>query len=473
MTIEDIRELVASDETRTLELKKTTGELKNGMHTACAFLNSDGGWLIFGVESKSLNIIGQQVTDNTRREIAQALSGLEPTEYVSVEYIEVPDRRGYQVIAMYFGGWKIGKKPSTYQGRPYYKVESTTKIMPREMYDDRIRAYRPNHYAWESQLADNVDIADLDRDRIQGCIRLGAEGGRVPASALSDPIELVLSQWRLLTDSKPNNAAALLFSKKVSHYMQFRLRMARFVGTDKNEFYDNQRVEGNFFELLDAGMAFCFKHLSLSGKIVELKREEHLEIPYPALREALINALCHRHWEDYNLTNSIAIFDDRIEISSPGKLPPQITPETIKLPHNSFPYNPIIAETLYKSTFLENWGSGGKRIIDACQDRGLEIPIWHEESGFVTIIFKRPMFSATKSEGINEGRSEGINLTIRQQRILDIIKENPTVNIAEIAIMIGVSVSTIEREMSKMSTYLRHTGSKKRGTWVLVNLSEK
>lgn len=76
MTINDIRTLIASDESRTLELKKSTGELKDGMHSACAFLNTDGGWLIFGVTPKSLKIVGQKVTDNTLREIAQALSGL-------------------------------------------------------------------------------------------------------------------------------------------------------------------------------------------------------------------------------------------------------------------------------------------------------------------------------------------------------------------------------------------------------------
>ena len=79
MTSEEIRRIIEGDETRTLELKKSTGELKEGMHSACAFLNTDGGWLIFGVTPKSLKIVGQEVTDNTRREIAQALNGLLPT----------------------------------------------------------------------------------------------------------------------------------------------------------------------------------------------------------------------------------------------------------------------------------------------------------------------------------------------------------------------------------------------------------
>ena len=74
MDIEDIKRIIAGDETRTLELKKTTGELKDGMHSACAFLNTDGGWLIFGIAPTSLKVLGQVVTDKTRQEIANALT---------------------------------------------------------------------------------------------------------------------------------------------------------------------------------------------------------------------------------------------------------------------------------------------------------------------------------------------------------------------------------------------------------------
>lgn len=60
VTIDDIRTMIVSDESRILELKKTTGELKDGMHSACAFLNTEGGWLIFGVTPKSLKIVGRR-----------------------------------------------------------------------------------------------------------------------------------------------------------------------------------------------------------------------------------------------------------------------------------------------------------------------------------------------------------------------------------------------------------------------------
>lgn len=258
----------------------------------------------------------------------------------------------------------------------------------------------------ERLAADGVKMVELNENLIRNGIRRGIDGGRIPESALYEPTRDILAKWKLLKNGIPTNGAVLLFSDNIDEYPQFTLRMARFVGTDKNMFRDNQRAEGNFFQLLDAGVAFCFKHLSLSGRITNhsLEREERLEVPYHALREALINALCHRHWERYNLTISLAIYDDRIEIASPGMFPPQITSENIKEPHESFPHNLKVAEALYRMTYLENWGSGARRIMDACKAQGVEEPMWCSDGGFVTITFKRPYFKTSTIETDKEDK---------------------------------------------------------------------
>ena len=397
MTFEELQRLIADDENVHLELKKTTGELKDAMHTACAFLNGTGGWLVFGVTPKSLKILGQEVTDSTRQEIAQALSGLEPAVSVEIQYIDVPDRPVNKVIAMYFEAFVWGKAPYTCHGSPYYKVESTTKLMPRDMFEERLRANKPNYFAWERQAADHITIEDIDEKLIRGALRLGVEKNRMPATALTEPLTDIFSKLELMNGGVPNNAAAALFSTKLKGYSQMRLRMARFRGIDKNEFIDNQRVEGNFFQLLDAGMAFFLKHLNMSGKIVGFRREENMEVPAEALREALTNCLCHRQFEKYNLTPSIAIYDDRIEIENPGVLPPQLTTETIKQSHGSYPYNPVIAEVLFRTTFLESWGSGASRIIDACKAQDVPEPTWSINGGFICVTFVRPITDPLKA----------------------------------------------------------------------------
>lgn len=389
LSFEDIQKLVEKDEHRYLELKKTTGELKDGMHSACAFLNTDGGWLLFGVAPKSLKILGQQVTDDTQRELADALSGLYPEVNVDVRYVEVPGRKGDQVIAMHFDGWERGMMPYTFHGKPYWKKESTTREMPREEYEDRLRAAKPEKFAWERQIADDMTIADLDEKRIRGTVRLGVERGRMPATAESESVESIIDKWGFVRSGKLLNGAIALFGKNLSGYTQMMLRMARFRDKDKNEFVDSGRATGNYFDLLDAGMAFLFKHLSLSGKIVGFQKEEQLEIPAEALREALTNALCHRQFEKYNLTPGIAIYDDRVEIENPGRFPLGLTPDNIMKEHTSRPYNPMMADVLYKGAFLESWGSGVGRMVDACRAQGVPEPVYEECNGFVKIVFRK------------------------------------------------------------------------------------
>ncbi len=210
------------------------------------WVNTEGGWLIFGVAPKSLKIIGQEVTDKTQQEIAQAVAGLEPAVDVRVVYVDVPEFPGNQIIAMHFDGWVWGERPHTFHGCPYYKVESTTKVMPQDMYDERIRAHQPQLYAWERLTADGVTLGDLNENLIRNGIRRGIDGGRIPESALYEPTEDILSKWKLLKNGIPTNGAALLFSNNIDEYPQFTLRMARFVGTNKNMFRDNLRAEGNF-----------------------------------------------------------------------------------------------------------------------------------------------------------------------------------------------------------------------------------
>ena len=83
------------------------------------------------------------------------------------------------------------------------------------MYEDRLRAYEPQSYAWETFPAKGVSLSDLNRDRILGCIRLGVEGGRIPESALSAPVEDTLAKWKLTVNGVPTNGAAMLFSNNI------------------------------------------------------------------------------------------------------------------------------------------------------------------------------------------------------------------------------------------------------------------
>ena len=272
-TIDDIKNLIKSDtETDTIEFKKTTGQLERGMETLCAFLNGDGGTVLFGVTDEG-KIIGQDIAGKTKETIGEAISRIEPNVNVRIFYVPMPDSEK-KVIALHVESSRM-ERPFCYKGRPYMRFQNVTTVMPQDKYRQLLME-RGGNYSWEAMTNPDLKISDLDEHAILGAVRGGIRCGRLPEATIREDLPTILEKFNLSHDGKLNNASAVLFGRDLYYYPQCLLRMARFKGTTKNEFIDNQRVIGNIYALLDAAMAFFFKHLSLSGKIEGLYREEEL-----------------------------------------------------------------------------------------------------------------------------------------------------------------------------------------------------
>ena len=131
MIIEDldiIKRLIAEKEGGLVEFKETTGQLERGMETLCAFLNGNGGTVLFGVSDKG-KIIGQEVSDKTKRDIAEAINRLEPVAMVQISYVPLSDNEK-KVIVFRVEDSKPSR-PFCYKGRPYMRVElSLIHIFP-------------------------------------------------------------------------------------------------------------------------------------------------------------------------------------------------------------------------------------------------------------------------------------------------------------------------------------------------------
>ena len=219
LTIAKIAEIASKDENRVVELKQSTGELQKAMTSACAFLNTDGGWLFFGITPK-LNIVGQNVTDPTRQEIANALRKLEPAIDIPAQYIEIPDKPNFYVIAMYFPAHLFSHAPFTYDGKPYYKVENTTAPMPRELFEERLRMSNPRRYSWENRELAELSMEDIDVDRLYSIIQMGVQEGRIPGTALTiqNPKDILTHLHLVDTSGKMLNAVNVLFGKDPTKY---------------------------------------------------------------------------------------------------------------------------------------------------------------------------------------------------------------------------------------------------------------
>ena len=263
-------------------------------------------------------------------------------------------------------------------------------------------------------------------------------------------------------------------------------------GTDKNEFIDSQQAEGNIFVLLNEAMNFFRKHLSMHGKVVGLIRDEWLEVPAEALREGILNSLCHREWGRYCLPVYLAIYDDRIEITNTGYLVPPLTAENITQPHSSNPHNKLIANVLYSTSYIERWGSGVKRITDACAYRNVETPTWTTDGYFVTVTFKRPDYNANvpinapidvtkdvpkddtkdnnplKSDWSFVALAERLPKDCRKEVLdtLRLIVNNPSIKHKEIAERLAVSERTAGTYVAELKRYcIKRVGGNTFGHW--------
>lgn len=130
-------------------------------------------------------------------------------------------------------------------------------------------------------------------------------------------------------------------------------------------------------------------HVPIAGRVIPGKmiREDQPWYPPRATREALANALCHRDYTIAGGAVAVAIYDDHLEITNPGELQFGITPEKLTRPHESKPWNPIIANVFYRAGIIERWGMGTLNIIDWCVENGNPSPTWDDQSGSVFVSF--------------------------------------------------------------------------------------
>jgi ATP-dependent DNA helicase RecG len=184
------------------------------------------------------------------------------------------------------------------------------------------------------------------------------------------------------------NAGALFFRKNEedAEYRYAGLVCALYKGTDKVYILDAKEFNGDILGKVDDALVFLKKHLRISYRIITARRENILELPEDALREAVVNAVCHRDYFEKGARAMVEIFDDRVDIVNPGGVCKGITPEnfgTISITRNS-----IIADLLHRSGYIEQMGTGIRRMKNAAREANVAEPEF-VLNGFFRVTFKR------------------------------------------------------------------------------------
>ncbi|MCW5550889.1 MAG: DUF4062 domain-containing protein [Verrucomicrobiae bacterium] len=234
-------------------------------------------------------------------------------------------------------------------------------------------------------------LADLDADRMSRFIREARRARGFPLSEAATPEEL-LTHLNLLDDGRPTNAAVLLFGKQPQRFLiASEVKCAHFHGTEVAKPIPSYQVyKGTVFELVDQAVDFVLSKINLSvgTRAAGPQAPVSYEIPREVVAEAIVNAVAHR---DYTSNGSVQVmlFADRLEVWNPGALPPSLTLEMLRLPHGSVPGNPLLAEPLYLTRYIERMGTGTRDMIRRCREAGLPEPEFAVSDGFVTTVRRR------------------------------------------------------------------------------------
>ena len=335
-----------------------------------------------------------------------------------------------------------------------------------------------NPTLWESLTSNSCNIKDLDQNRIKEVLHMAVDEKRLPESAKTNNISIILKKFGLITNGELNNAAVILFCKdEDKQFMQSTVQLARFKGTTKSEFLDQKIVRANAFDLYDEAMKFLTFSLPVAARIEagNPSRVETPAIPYTVLREALINALVHRDYSHPGTSIAIAIYDDRVTITNPGFLPNGVNLKQLLRDHKSIQRNPLIAHVFYLCGKIEKWGRGTLDMISDCKKAGNPLPKFEEIGGgfSVTLPLKEPMRTIIYEE---PKPSQHITLTKRQKRILSILEEMP-LNRQQITTAMRTKLAdrTMQLELTKLKElgFIKSKGKGKSTIWSLSRFESR
>jgi ATP-dependent DNA helicase RecG len=233
--------------------------------------------------------------------------------------------------------------------------------------------------SFDEEICREQDLAALDLGPLRD--RFGRLGKPLDEEKLKNLKLIKLEQGTLY----PTQGLMILLGA-LPHVV---IKCARFKGTDMSVFLDRKEYGGDLLGQLEQAEAFIKNHIHLRGEINGLQRTDTYELPESALREALVNAIVHRDYTNQGRDIKVGVYDDIVNIVSPGGFPSTLTIETL-LDGRSEIRNRVVARVLKELGYIEQWGSGIQRIRSACLAMGLVEPLIREKGDFVDVEFYRP-----------------------------------------------------------------------------------
>ena len=459
----DTKELLSGESDYVEYKERLLQESEKYMKTLIAFANSGGGYLVVGVEDKTLRLVG--VPGEEIFDIQDAISDTirnmcTPAMNVA---LSVKTVRGKALVVVQV---EAGARPPYYIASKgmmegtYIRVGGITRKADESEVMEL--SFQNRHRSYDMDPITNVVITEKDIEAL--CASMYEYGLAQCSNEERKTFKKVTGQqllsWGVISMQHgvyhPTHAFELLTGSSGPS-----TKCAVFKGTTRQYFIDRKEYTGPLYLQLDEAYQFVQRNIRMKAKIETLHREDIYEIPMTAVREAITNAIAHRSYINWN-DMQVAIFDDRLEITSPGLLVSDISLETLAS-GGSFIRNRAIVRALSYMKIMENWGTGVQRIHDACVDAGLPAPEWREVAlSFQCIIWRQPDNAEKTAEKTAEKN--------REEAVLQLLQGQPQLTYEELGQQLQLSGNQVRYTMAQLRKggRVRRVGSRKKGSWLIV-----
>ena len=438
-------------ESETIEFKKTTSELKEGVISLASMLNKSGVCTVyFGIKNDG-TVIGLAVGDHTTSDISRAIKEhLKPTIIPTIELLTVEEK---QIVSVKAQGEDT---PYSAYGRYYIRSNDEDLVMTNAQLESFFLGKNYDYSKWEKE-ATEYGIDDVDEDLLIRYVNQGNECGRI--SFLYRDARTTLSKLELLTGEKLNNAGYYLFSTK----KPLLLKLATYPTDERISFSDMKQFHGNIFECIDEAVKYVTNNIRWKAQIRGMERIETPEIPVEAFREIIVNSFAHMK-VNLSSSNEIYITPTRVHIYNPGSLVPGTDPQMFANGvQGSMIRNPLIATVLYYNRTIDAFGTGFERVFRLCGENGYR---YRNNSFGFTFEFIR------SKEPINDLINDPINskLTITEKAVLELLGGVQKYSKRDIAGKISKSQATVQRAIKRLTEFglIKRVGSNKTGYWAAI-----
>lgn len=493
------KEELLKGESENVEFKvQRPADSSKYLKTVVAFANGKGGTLVFGIDDKTHEVTGID-KENIFREmdaITESISDSCVPTIVPDVYLQTIDDKSIIVVEISSGRQRpyYLKSKGITEG-VYVRVAGTTRHADRDMAAEMY--YEDEGRSFDMAVRKDLSVSDEEIDALCRSMKeVALQNARSEAAKqqVRDVTKNQLLSWGLLAEAEdgsihPTNGFIYLTGRDPFYSM---IQCGMFKGTTRAVFVDKREYTGPLWKQVEDAFQFVLRNIHLGSRLNGIYREDIYELPPDSIRELIINAVMNTSF----LSSShiqVAIYDDRLEITSPGGLMPGVTIDRMKEGFSKI-RNKALAHAFLYMNMIEEWGSGIPKLMREMKEQDLQEPEFIDmETAFRVNLYRAESegqennannaidndtddvndTDGTNGSGVNDTDDvspSDSEVPEGEQLILDIIRQNDRVTIKQISAETGLSRRTVDRIIAalKEQKKLERTGSSRSGEWKVL-----